>query len=127
RFSANLTMMYTEHPFLDRFAAAANDGFTAVEFLFPYDHSADTIAGLLQQHGLSQVLFNAPPGDWKAGERGIAALPGRESEFRQGFQRALEYAAALNCPRIHAMAGLFSAGADRARARGTYLDNLACI
>ena len=125
RFSANLTMMYSEHPFLDRFAAAANDGFTAVEFLFPYDHPAETIAGLLQQHNLSQVLFNAPPGDWKAGERGIAALPGREGEFRQGFQRALEYAAALNCPRIHAMAGLVPAGADRARMRATYLDNLA--
>lgn len=125
RFSANLTMMYTEHPFRDRFAAAAADGFTAVEFLFPYDHPAETIAGLLQQHGLSQVLFNAPPGDWKAGERGITALPGRESEFRQGFQRALEYAAALNCPRIHAMAGLVPAGADRAPMRATYLENLA--
>src|SRR6185437_2466115 len=127
RFSANLTMMYTEHPFLDRFAAAANDGFTAVEFLFPYDHSADTISGLLQQHGLSQVLFNAPPGDWKAGERGIAALPGREAEFREGFQRALDYAAALQCPRIHCMAGLILAGAERARMRATYLENLTWV
>jgi hydroxypyruvate isomerase len=125
RFAANLTMMYTEHAFLDRFAAAAADGFAAVEFLFPDEFPAETIAGLLKQHGLRQVLFNAPPGDWKAGERGIAALPGRETEFREGFQRALEYAAALNCPRIHCMAGLVPAGGDRARMRSTYLENLA--
>jgi hydroxypyruvate isomerase len=125
RFAANLTMMYTEHAFLDRFAAAAGDGFTAVEFLFPYDFPAHAIAGLLRQHGLRQVLFNAPPGDWKAGERGITALPGRETEFREGFQRALEYAAGLDCPRIHCMAGLVGAGADRARLRDTYLENLA--
>lgn len=125
RFAANLTMMYTEHPFLDRFAAAAADGFSAVEFLFPYEYPADTIAGLLKQHGLRQVLFNAPPGDWKAGERGISALPGRESEFREGFQRALDYAAALSCPRVHCMAGLVATGADRSRMRATYLENLA--
>lgn len=125
RFAANLTMMYTEHAFLERFAAAAADGFTAVEFLFPYDFPADTIAGLLRQHGLEQVLFNAPPGDWKAGERGIAALHGRETEFRDGFRRALEYAAALHCPRIHCMAGLAAAGGDRNRMRATYLENLA--
>lgn len=125
RFAANLTMMYTEHAFLDRIAAAAADGFSAVEFLFPYEFPAETIAGLLKQNGLRQVLFNAPPGDWKAGERGIAALPGREREFREGFQRALEYAAALDCPRIHCMAGLAASGADRARMRATYLENLA--
>lgn len=125
RFAANLSMMYTEHSFLERFSAAAQDGFEAVEFLFPYDFPADTIAGLLSQHGLRQVLFNAPPGDWKAGERGIAALPGREAEFREGFQRALDYAAALDCPRIHCMAGLVPAGADRASMRATYLENLA--
>jgi 2-dehydrotetronate isomerase len=125
RFAANLTMMYGEHPFLERFAAAANDGFTAVEFLFPYEFPAETISSLLRQNGLRQVLFNAPPGDWKAGERGITALPGRESEFREGFQRALQYAAALECPRIHCMAGLVAAGADRAGMRATYLENLA--
>ena len=125
RFAANLSMMYTEHSFLDRFSAAAKDGFEGVEFLFPYDFPAETIAGLLRQHGLSQVLFNAPPGDWKAGERGISALPGREAEFREGFQLALEYAAALQCPRIHCMAGLVPAGAERARMRATYLENLA--
>jgi len=125
RFAANLTMMYTEHSFLDRFAAAARDGFKAVEFLFPYDYEASTLAGLLHENGLAQVLFNAPPGDWKAGERGCAALPGREAEFRAGFLRALEYARVLNCPRIHAMAGIVPPGADRARLRDTYVANLA--
>lgn len=125
RFAANLTMMYTEHLFLDRFPAAANDGFTAVEFLFPYEHPAQTIADLLKQHGLRQVLFNAPPGDWQAGERGNAALPGREHEFRSGFERALEYAQTLECPRIHCMAGLVPAGADPGRLRAIYIANLA--
>ncbi|HEV2136958.1 MAG TPA: 2-oxo-tetronate isomerase [Terracidiphilus sp.] len=125
RFAANLTMMYTEHAFLDRFAAAAADGFSAVEFLFPYEFPAETLARLLKQNGLRQVLFNAPPGDWKAGERGITALPGREQEFREGFQRALDYAVALACPRIHCMAGLAPSGAERARMRATYLENLA--
>ncbi len=81
RFAANLTMMYNEHAFLDRFAAAAKDGFKAVEFLFPYDFPAADIKARLDEHGLTQALFNAPPGDWAAGERGIASLPGREDEF----------------------------------------------
>lgn len=123
-FAANLTMMYQEHAFLDRFAAAARDGFTAVEYLFPYEYPAETLAGLLKENGLIQVLFNAPPGDWKAGERGIAALPGREAEFREGFLRALEYARALNCPRIHTMAGLVASGADRGKMREVYITNL---
>jgi hydroxypyruvate isomerase len=125
RFAANLTMMYTEHNFLDRFTAAARDGFTAVEYLFPYEHSAETLAALLKEHGLIQVLFNSPSGDWKAGERGLTALPGRESEFRDGFLRALEYARALQCPRIHTMAGVAPAGADRERMHETYVANLA--
>ncbi len=125
RFAANLTMMYQEHPFLERFAAAAKDGFKAVEFLFPYEHPAATIAALLDENGLQQVLFNAPPGNWAGGERGCTALPGREEEFRKGFERALEYAQALKCPRIHAMAGLVPAGGDRARMRATYVANLA--
>jgi 2-dehydrotetronate isomerase len=124
RFAANLTLMYTEHGFLDRFGAAARDGFGAVEFLFPYEYPAETIAALLQEHNLRQVLFNAPPGDWKAGERGITALPGREAEFREGFERALEYAQALDCPRIHCMAGLAPAGADRTQMRATFVANL---
>ncbi len=125
RFAANLTMMYTEHAFLDRFVAAARDGFTAVEYMFPYEHPAPTLAALLKEHGLRQVLFNAPPGDWKAGERGITALPGREQEFRDGFLRALEYAHVLECPRIHCMAGLAPAGVDRAHVLGVYTANLA--
>ncbi len=125
RFAANLTMMYTEHGFLDRFAAAARDGFDAVEYLFPYEHPAATLAALLKEHGLRQVLFNSPPGDWKAGERGIAALPGREQEFRDGFLLALEYAQVLQCMRVHSMAGLSSAGVDRARLLGVYTANLA--
>ena len=104
RFAANLSMMYTEHAFLDRFAAAARDGFRAVEFLFPYEHPAATITKALHDNGLQQVLFNAPPGDFAAGERGISSLAGREEEFRSGFARALDYAAALGCPRIHVMA-----------------------
>jgi len=124
RFAANLSMMYVEHPFLERFAAAAADGFEAVEYLFPFEWPAATLAATLQQTGLRQVLFNAPPGDFAKGERGIAALPGREAEFRSGFDRALEYAAALACPRVHLMAGLVPAGATRAELRPTYLKNL---
>ena len=125
RFAANLTMMYTEHSFLERFAAAARDGFKAVEYLFPYDYPSATLAAHLKEHGLRQVLFNSPPGDWKAGERGIAALPGREQEFRDGFLLALEYGLALGSSRIHAMAGLAPKGADRAHLLGVYTANLA--
>ena len=125
RFAANLSMMYREHEFLDRFAAATRDGFTAVEYLFPYEYPAGQIADRLKEHGLRQVLFNAPAGDWNAGERGITALPGREQEFREGFERALDYARVLECPRINALAGLLPAGGDRARFRAVFLDNLA--
>ena len=125
RFAANLSMMYGEHAFLDRFAAAAKDGFDAVEYLFPYDFPAAEIAARLKDKGLQQALFNAPPGDWVAGERGLACLPGREDEFRAGVVKAIEYAKALNCPRIHLMAGLAPAGAERAALRGVYESNLA--
>ena len=125
RFAANLSMMYVEHAFLDRFAAAAADGFAAVEFLFPYEWPAATLASALKQHGLQQVLFNAPPGDFPAGERGIGCLPGRQAEFRSGFDRALDYAAALGCPRLHVMAGLVPQGSTRESLRATYLANLA--
>lgn len=125
RFAANLTMLYTEHAFLDRFAAAAADGFRAVEYLFPYAFAEAELAKRLADHGLQQVLFNAPPGDWDAGERGVACLPGREAEFRAGFAQALAYADRLRCPRIHVMAGLAPAGADRARLQATYEANLA--
>ena len=126
RFAANLSMMYTEHAFLDRFAAAAADGFDAVEFLFPYDHAPAEIASRLSDNGLQQVLFNAPPGDFAAGERGIACLAERRDEFRRGLlERALPYALALGCPRVHLMAGLMPAGAERAALRAVYVDNLA--
>ena len=125
RFAANLSMMYVEHPFLERFAAAARDGFQAVEYLFPYEHPAAELAQRLQDNGLQQVLFNAPPGDWAGGERGMACLPGRTDELRAAVQRALEYAAVLQCPRVHLMAGLVPTGADRARLRETYVENVA--
>ena len=125
RFAANLSMLYNEHNFLDRFAAAAQDGFQAVEYLFPYAFEPQLLAQRLQDHGLQQVLFNAPPGDWDAGERGLACLPGREAEFRSGFARALDYAQALDCPRVHVMAGLAPAGADRSSLMATYRHNLA--
>jgi hydroxypyruvate isomerase len=124
RFAANLSMMYVELPFLDRFAAAAADGFDAVEYLFPYEWPAATLAARLKESGLRQVLFNAPPGDFANGERGIASLPGREDEFRSGVGRAFDYAAALGCPRVHLMAGLVPAGGTRDALRPTYLKNL---
>ncbi len=124
RFAANLSMMYTEVPFLDRFAAAAADGFEAVEYLFPYDHPAPEIAARLQAHGLTQALFNLPPGDWAAGERGMACHPGREAEFAQTVQQALPYALATGCRHLHAMAGLLPTGVTPQQARNTYVANL---
>ncbi|QNP47389.1 2-oxo-tetronate isomerase [Diaphorobacter aerolatus] len=124
RFAANLSMLYTELEFPDRFGAAAADGFEGVEFLFPYAFAPQLLAQRLQQHRLSQVLFNAPPGDWDAGERGTACLPGRETEFRDGIGLALGYAQALACPRVHVMAGLVPEGLDRADAHRTYVGNL---
>ena len=125
RFAANLSMLYNEHAFLDRFAAAAADSFSAVEFLFPYAFSAPDLAARLADHGLAQVLFNGPPGDWERGERGTACLPGREGEFKRGIEQALPYAAALHCPRVHVMAGLAPAGVEHAALQATYLANLA--
>ena len=106
RFAANLSMMFTEWPFLDRFAAAADAGFTAVEFLFPYDHPAAAVGERLRQAGLAQALFNLPPGDWAAGERGVAALPGRELDVDAGLDRALPYAEATGVRTLHLMAGI---------------------
>lgn len=124
KFAANLSMMYQEHAFLDRFAAAARDGFHGVEFLFPYAFSAEDIKARLDQHGLTQVLFNCPPGDWDAGERGTASLPGREQEFRDGMQQAFTYAIALGKPLLHVMAGLLKLGQDANSHLATYLQNL---
>ncbi len=124
RFAANLSLMYTEHPLLERFAAAARDGFDAVEMQFPYAEPAAALRERLHDAGLQQVLINAPPG--AAGDAGLAALPGREDAFRRGFaEQALPYAQALGSPRIHVMAGRVPAEADRARHRATYLANLA--
>ena len=105
RFAANLTMMFDEWTFLDRFQAAAEAGFHAVEYLFPYAETPEAIAQRLQRHGLTQALFNAPPGDWSAGERGLAALPGRRDEFRASVGTALVYAAATGVKRLHVMSG----------------------
>ncbi len=121
RFAANLSMLYTELPFLDRFEAAARDGFQGVEFLFPYAFAPEEIAARLRGNGLQQVLLNAPPGGsdaagfeaaWAAGQRGTAAVVGAEADFRTGVQWALRYAEALDCPRIHCMAGLLPEGAS---------------
>ena len=124
RFAANLSMMYTEVPFLDRFAAAAADGFDAVEYLFPYEFAADEIVKRLHDNGLTQALFNLPPGDWAAGDRGMACIPGREAEFATSVEQALAYAQATGCQRLHAMAGLKPAGVSEAQQRATYVANL---
>jgi hydroxypyruvate isomerase len=124
RFAANLSMLYTELDFLDRFAAAARDGFQAVEFLFPYAFAPEVLAAQLQEHRLQQVLFNAPPGDWDAGERGLACLPGREAEFRAGMHQALIYAKALACSRIHVMAGVLPSNQRPEDCHSAYLENL---
>ena len=125
RLCANLSMMFNEVPFLDRFAAAARAGFTGVEFLFPYEHPAAEIRSRLEAHGLTQVLFNAPPGDWAGGERGTACLPGRVAEFRAGIQRALEYAGVLGNTLIHVMAGIVPEGVAPGTASALYAANLA--
>src|SRR5437016_9907659 len=124
RFAANLSMMFNEVPFLERFPAAAQAGFKAVEFLFPYDYPPEVVEQKLRENQLENVLFNMPPGDWAAGERGIGCIPGREEEFRAGVDKALTYAARLGTPRLHAMAGVAPAGAGRADLRKTYAANL---
>jgi hydroxypyruvate isomerase len=125
RFCANLSMMFQELPFPQRFAAAARAGFAGVEYLFPYDHPAAEIKRWLEDAGLTQVLFNAPPGDWSAGERGLACLPGREEEFRDGVRRALDYAHTLGCHQVHVMAGLAPAGFSPVTLTSLYAANLA--
>src|SRR5581483_4290871 len=125
RFAANLSMMFNEEDFLDRFAMARKHGFGAVEYLFPYAHDKAELAERLRSEGLQQVLFNGPPGDWEKGERGLGGLPGREAEFETSIETALEYAWALKCPRIHVMAGMVPAGAERNRHRDTFAANLA--
>jgi hydroxypyruvate isomerase len=114
RFAANLTMMFNEVPFLDRFEAAAKAGFTAVEFLFPYEHQPEVVGERLHRNGLKQALFNLPPGDWDAGEKGFAALPDRFSDLQQSLRTALPYAQATGVKRVHLMAGIASPGDPKA-------------
>lgn len=125
RFCANLTMLYVEHGFLDRFAAARADGFEAVEYMFPYAFPKEQLAEALARHGLLQVLHNLPAGNWEAGERGIACHPGRVGEFQDGVGRAISYAAALCCPQVNCLVGIPPAGADPGHVRRTVVDNLA--
>jgi hydroxypyruvate isomerase len=124
KFSANLSMLFTEAPFLDRFGLAAKAGFEAVEFLFPYAFSAQDIKQQLDAHGLKLVLHNLPAGDWEAGERGIACLPDRIDEFRSGVARAIEYATTLGVPQLNCLAGKAPIGADDAVLRKTFVANL---
>ena len=124
RFAANLTMLFTEVPFLDRFARAAKAGFRSVEFLFPYAWPAGEIRERLDANGLSLVLHNLPAGDWDAGERGIACHPDRVGEFREGVARAIDYARILGVPRLNCLAGKAPAGADAQLLRSTLVANL---
>jgi hydroxypyruvate isomerase len=124
KLAANLSMMFNEVPFLERFSAAASCGFKGVEFLFPYEYQSKDVASALEDARLSQALFNVGPGNWSAGERGIAALPGREREFAEALELGLEYAAALRCPRLHVMAGLRPAGVPVEETERIYEANL---
>jgi 2-dehydrotetronate isomerase len=127
RFSANLSFLFHEVAFVDRFEAAAAAGFRAVEFAFGYDYPEHELAARVRDHSLEQVLINTPPGDLTAGDRGLGAVPGREREFADGVAKALRYAYALSCPRIHAMAGIMPSGGDpghRAHCRSTFVRNL---
>jgi hydroxypyruvate isomerase len=124
KFSANLSFLYADLPFLDRFAAAAADGFPAVESVGPYDHAPEVIAELLKQHNLTQALFNLPAGDWAGGERGIGCLPDRVEEFRAGIETAIRYGKALGCTKINCLAGIAPAGADRDMLQSVLVANL---
>lgn len=124
RLAANLSMLFGEVDFLDRFGAAAHAGFTAVEYLFPYEYEPSVLAERLDEHSLQQALFNLPAGDWTAGDRGLACLPERKNEFREGVDRAIEYANALNCPTLNALSGLAPEGADKEVLTNTLIDNL---
>ena len=124
KFAANLTMLFNEVPFLDRFERAAEAGFAAVEFLFPYAFAAADIKARLEANRLTLVLHNRPAGDWDAGERGIACLPGREEEFRTGVGKAIEYAKALGVTQLNCLAGKAPAGVDEAQLRKTFIANL---
>lgn len=125
KLAANLTMLFTEVEFLERFEAAAKAGFKGVEFLFPYDYQPAQIADKLQTHGLELVLHNLPAGNWGAGERGIACHPDRVEEFKQGVARALEYAGVLGVKQLNCLAGILPPGVSREAAHKTLVSNLA--
>jgi len=125
KFAANVSTMYTEWPFLERFAAAAEDGFAAVEYQFAYEHPAAEIAARALDAGVQVVLLNAPPGNAVVGDRGLAAVPGREAAFRATIPRAIEYAQALQCPKVHVLAGVMPAGVERAACRARFVENIA--
>jgi hydroxypyruvate isomerase len=124
RFAANLTMLFNELKFLERFAAARQAGFRGVEYLFPYPYKKEELAGRLDEFGLTQVLHNLPAGDWGKGERGIACLPGRAGEFQEGVGTAIEYAQALRCSQVNCLAGIAPADADAELVRATLVSNL---
>lgn len=124
RFAANLTMLFNEVPFLGRFERAAQAGFTAVEFLFPYAWTPAEIRQRLDAHGLKLVLHNLPAGDWEAGERGIACHPDRVDQFRAGVARAIEYAQVLGVPQLNCLAGKAPAGVSAEVLRQTFIANL---
>ncbi|SME92232.1 hydroxypyruvate isomerase [Pseudogulbenkiania subflava] len=124
KFAANLTMLFTELPFLERFQAAAEAGFQGVEYLFPYAFAKDVLAEQLERHGLVQVLHNLPAGDWEAGERGIACHPDRVDEFQDGVGRAIDYARALGCTQLNCLAGIAPAGVPQDTLHETFVANL---
>jgi len=124
KLAANLTMLYGELEFLDRFQAASRAGFRGVEYLFRYSYRTTELVERLQQHGLTQVLHNLPAGDWAAGERGIACHPDRISEFREGVDRAIEYAVALGCKQVNCLAGIAPAGVSAEKLQETFIGNL---
>jgi hydroxypyruvate isomerase len=124
KFCANLTMLFNEVDFLDRFEKAAKAGFKGVEYLFPYAWKKEQLVEKLGAFGLSQALHNLPAGDWNKGERGIACLPGRETEFQEGVGKAIEYAKALKCPQVNCLAGLTPAGVPADKVRKTLVANL---
>ena len=124
RFAANLTMLFNEVPFMERFAAAAKAGFKGVEYLFPYDFAAEDLAKQLSTHGLTQVLHNLPAGDWGKGERGIAIFPDRVDEFKAGVTKAITYAKALKCGQLNCLVGVMPQGADKKKHHDTLVSNL---
>ena len=124
KLAANLSMLFTEADFTDRFRLAAEAGFKGVEYLFPYPYPKDALAHLLREHGLSQVLYNLPAGAWGDGERGIACLPDRTSEFRDGVAKAIEYATVLGCTQVNCLAGIAPPGVPRDKLQATFIDNL---